>query len=493
MEFKDTGKVNRRQYMICSDGTLQIDGMEKAALDGCWLYYDPELKWQSVTDRDGGQWTLIGEVYSVKKIGSTPVEELRQAHTSEIEDVYFYWTGRWTLVGNHEIHVDSTGMMLQYYYNKEDCWVVSPSLNVIYGTFRDDFPCFKQKMTPNASINWHPAPLTKLNGVFRMFASQKLVFSEGKIETRYRAIIDEHYRGYSDEEKKRLLSEYLVNAVSNVSKFSGKRIWLASTAGYDSRVVLAALLAAKIPFSTYTFMHDNISKADIEIPEKMAKENGYSHVLIQKKSRKPQKELLEKYDAHTFCSIDDADRLFYADGQYSDVPNDAITVKSVFEISRGFYYQRIPNAEDFKKKIEEQYPEIASFSNYQEAIDAWFAWVEKHPNGMDIRDRFYMEQRIGGWLSTLQQSLDMLPCTQIQIANSQAILSASYWYSQKDKEENRICFEQIQSLYPKLLEYPFNPPERFYVLKGYLKKGLRHPVVTTKKIIFRLVRKIAKG
>lgn len=493
MKFEDTGKINRRQYLISNQGDLKIIGMESRAVEDYFIYYDSELKWKQITDKDGCCWTLIGEAYSVKAIGSTPEVELENAHTSEIENVYFYWTGRWTLVGNREIHVDSTGMMLQYYLCKDSCWMVSPSLNVIFNANKRLFTDFKQKMTPNASINWHPAPLTKLDCVYRMFASQKLVICGDKIEPHYRKVIDEQYREYSNDEKKKLLSSYLVNAVTNVAKYSGKKIWLASTAGYDSRVVLSALLAAKVPFSTYIFNHDNISNADIEIPKRMADDLGYKHTFINKKQSSPNKALLHKYDEHTFYSIDDADRIFYADGQYSEIPDDAITVKSVFEISRGFYYQRIPNPNDFKKKIEEQYPEIASYSNYQKSIDLWFSWVEKHPNGMDIRDRFYMEQRIGGWLSTLQQSLDMLPCTQIQIANSAAILSASYWYSQEDKEKNRICYEQIQALYPQLLEYPFNPPERFYVLKGYLKKGIRHPFITTKKIIFRVIRRINKG
>lgn len=492
MKFADTGKINRRQYIISNDENQNIFGFKKKILGKCVIYYDSELKIEEVVDADGCRWILLGEAYSVKKIGSTPVAELKSAHTSDVEKVYFYWTGRWTLLGNNEIHVDATGMMLQYYFNYRNTWMVSPSLNLIYSLNRTIFSDFKQKMTPNASINWHPAPLTKLENVYRMFASQKLIISGNRVEAVYRSVINESYKNFSDEKKSGLLSDYLINAVTNISNYSGKKIWLASTAGYDSRVVLSALLKAKVPFSTYIFKHDNISKADIEIPQKMASEIGYKHIFIDKCQSLPEKELLNKYDEHTFFSIDDADRIFYADGQYSKIPGNAITVKSVFEISRGFYYQRIPDPSDFKKKIQEQYPEIKNYSNYQQSIDSWFDWIDEYPNGMDIRDRFYMEQRIGGWLSTLQQSLDMFPWTQIQIANSAAILSASYWYSQEDKEKNRICYEQIQNLYPQLLEYPFNPPERFYVFKGYLKKGIRHPLITTKKIFFRVIRKMTK-
>jgi hypothetical protein len=484
----DSGIVNRRQYVL-TNFECAIENFECEKFGKYYLYYHADLKIRRIEDKYGRCWLLLGEVYSVREMGSTPEKELSGTDFTSIEDIYFYWTGRWCLWGNDEIHTDATGMMSLYYYFNRGKWIISPSLNLIYNVFIDDFKGFIQTMTPNGSIDWHPAPLTKLKGVCRAFNSQKLCIVGDYIKPYYRDVISYDFAKKNCEEKSKLLTKYMCNAVYNISKYSDRKIWLALTAGTDSRITLAALLKMNIPFSTYTFHHEAISRGDKNIPLKLADKYGFDHIIIKRAYSKADKKLLRKYDEHTFYGIDDADRKFYGYGQYAQIPDDAITIKSVFEICRGFYYKKIRTQEDFERKIRAHYPDIDTYSNYHESIDMWFKWANENTNHMDIRDRFYMEERIGGWLSALQQSLDMFPMVQIQITNCSAILSAGYWYSQQDKEENRIVYEQIRNMEESLLDIPMNPPEYWYIIKICMKKGIRHPIVTLKKVMGRIARK----
>lgn len=482
----DTGIVNRRQFIL-TNFYSEVDGFKCEKFYGYFFCYQEDLKRSYICDRYGKKWILLGEAYSVKEKGSTPEKELKETEFKSVEDVYFFWTGRWCLIGDGEVHTDATGMMSLYYYvSKGERWIVSPSLNLVYSSFREDFVGFKQKMIPNASIDWYPAPLTKVRNVYRTFNSQKLSIFETGIKTSYRDVINYQFSKLSDEDKRVRLTNYLCNAVYNVSKFSGRKIWMALTAGTDSRIVLAALLKMGIDFSTYTFDHEAISNGDKNIPFELAKRFGFNHKLIKRTENKPNIAWMRKYDEHTFYNIDDADRKFYGYGQYAQIPDDVITIKSVFEICRGFYYEKIKTPNGFKRKIKEYYPDIVSHSSYEESIDLWFNWAERHKNHMDIRDRFYMEQRIGGWLSTLQQSLDMFPMTQILITNSAAILSSGYWYSQEEKEKNRIVYEQIENMKSELLDIPMNPPEYWFIIKICIKKSFKHPIVTSKKVLKRI-------
>ncbi|HYG27244.1 MAG TPA: hypothetical protein VD906_10080, partial [Caulobacteraceae bacterium] len=89
-------------------------------------------------------------------------------------------------------------------------------------------------------------------------------------------------------------------------------------------------------------------------------------------------------------------------------------------------------------------------------LDAWLAWRREHPNGLDLIDAFYLDQRIGGWLAAAEQSIDFTGALSFQPASSAAALDALLSPPQADRAESRLQMAVIRQLAPGLLKFPMN-------------------------------------
>jgi len=286
----------------------------------------------------------------------------------------------------------------------------------------------------------------------------------------------------STEEKCRKVANMLENAVHNIHKFSGKRIVIALTGGKDSRVTFSALVKSGVPFSAYTAQHDNISSSDRTVPKKLCSMFGKDYIYIKKK--KTSKDRLCDYMHFCGNNSDGADALFYARGQFDSFGEDTVILRSGLYEAGQTYSRGIAGSdeESFEKGMKSYYSNEFSKNDLQKsAFDEWLKYIKENPASfVDIRDRFYIEQRAGGWVSAIEMSLDINDFTSIQIANCKEILSVLLSCNETERKKLSLSYDTVRMLCEKALDVEINKrsfSDKLIPLKArvrrYLKKAVR--------------------
>src|SRR5207249_1830765 len=94
-------------------------------------------------------------------------------------------------------------------------------------------------------------------------------------------------------------------------------------------------------------------------------------------------------------------------------------------------------------------------------MDAMAVWrqslADPIPLDLDWRDRFYFEQRLGAWASTVQRTLDVLDGSFFYPANCLWVAHVLLQYSPQERREGLAQRSAIRLLAPSLAEFPFNP------------------------------------
>jgi hypothetical protein len=95
-----------------------------------------------------------------------------------------------------------------------------------------------------------------------------------------------------------------------------------------------------------------------------------------------------------------------------------------------------------------------------DGIAEWLDWIARTPPpGMDWLDRFFIEQDTGGWVSAVEQALDLTPHERVYIANSHRYVTAAMGLPQDLRRSSRHHVDLIRRMAPDLLQFPFNTPD----------------------------------
>lgn len=477
--------IDRRQYVISNKAkSISNRDFVESIFEDVYLLYHKDLLIQIEKDINDKNWMIIGDAYCVDVEGKRPVDDIATNASATVIKSSYTWTGRWALVGNNSIYTDATGLMGLYYFVYEDEWVISPSLHLIYELYKDYFGKCDDKAYEHYMCGSFPSPDTCLTGVKKLFPSQCIFFSSVSglnIQYQNKYNVDNEL---STEKKVTLIGQYICNAVKNINSFSDKEIKLALTCGYDSRIILAALLHENIMFEAFTMQHKTIAKADYKIPRQMSLEFGFSYTYIKRKN-KIDRIRLKEYDTHSYSTIKEADREFYAYKQVDEYAENCIILKGgILDLCRCSHLPKVASAEELKNLIFTSSPNTEEYTRFKNSLKKWFDWVEDHPNKLDIRDRFNIEQHIGGWLANLQQSVEISDAVYIQVANCAAIISLILSFSEEDRKGKIIYKELYKELYPKVLEFPINPKDWNQLIRYYWNELKCNPIKSILKKVY---------
>jgi hypothetical protein len=473
--------VDKRQFVI-SNKKLKYKDFDTVSLGCCWICYEKHLQIRKLTDISGNDWIFIGIAYSTENEGNTPVNDVTVSETKDVIEKSFYWAGRWLIINNNSMYTDAAGLMGLYYLENENEWLISTSLHIINEIHPDTCRCLDKKVRVHDQFHSYPAPGSRLTGVRKMFPSQYIKYDEKSIMCQYH----DQYRLNRElltEEKDRQLANAIKSVVSNVALQSEKDVWVALTSGNDSRVLLAALLATNVKFKGYTMAHGNISNGDRQVPKKMSQELNFPYEYIKRKHH-TDKKALDSFYEHTFYSIEETDKEFYASGQFDAIGDNCIVLKGgILDLCKGSAYPKFSENIEMLEHLKKVSPKNEEYEKYNRLIAEWFEWIEQHPSNMDIRDRFCLEYHLGGWLANLQQFADMLNGEFVQICNSAYIISLICSYTDEERESRRIYHALYQILYHEVSEYPINPYDRFHMLKYYFNAFKTNPIMCLRKLI----------
>jgi hypothetical protein len=441
------------------------------------------LPLSSTRDLDNAPWHLLGLAAQTDPNRPDPIAEISRSHSHEVSERYDSWAGRFVLIGNDELHMDASGLLGCLYVVTEansaipqEIWI-SSSPALLAQLTRSE-PWHRDiKQLAQGDMNWYPPPYSRYRSVCRLLPSQILTLSSGRVRARallpdtpppssYDAILDE-------------LQERLLSALRPLTH-RARTVWVPLSAGYDSRLVLALVLFAKIPVKTYTMKKVNVwnrsrtntpvssyvSRADMTLPSRIAREVGLEHRWIFK--GRFNKDALDLFDHHTGGHTLENDRVYFSHGQWDWVqPSDLILRGQVFEVGHCHYWKRFPNGLPIglmpsPSAIIEGFG-LENHSVHAQGIRAWVSWAsEASPAAIDWRDRMYIEQRIAGWLSPLEQAVDLTLAERFYVVNSTRTFGLLTAIPEEKRLSRTHHVDLIKRMAPNLLRFPFNPPDPSY-------------------------------
>ncbi|MGQ9371776.1 hypothetical protein [Azospirillum sp. ST 5-10] len=482
--------VHRRQFVLARTPVDRPDWRHAEVGDGWVLSHCPTLPVQPVVgDRRRPAW-LLGHALSCDSAAPAPAEALRRCTTVDAT-LHERWFGRWVLIADGAVHPDA-GANLPVFYGPDRTGtpLVSSSAALVQELGgRSGGPA--SVISHAIPLNWFPGPHSGLPGIARLLPAQTLRLApllRGEAPVAPRRLVDTGLHGGDTET---ILGE-LAALLRDGARAAGERfgdLLVPLTAGQDSRLVLAAALASGFRPATYTFHKDlldhgsAISRSDAVLPPCLARACGLEHLYIRPLGRDAG--AAAAFARHTAGRMDDVDRHYIAQGQWDALPRRGVVLRGgMFEIGRRYFEGKLGgvmagHGGDRAGAV------LGAFRlglyhrdarPLRRALEAWLGTVAAADlPGVDLVDRFYLDQRIGCWLADIEQALDLVAAERVHLANCARVFSLLLSLPEAVRRQGVHQAELVRRLAPDLAAFPVNPPEHAAVRLA-------------QKLAFRLVR-----
>lgn len=459
---------HRRQFVIAARPHRPASEWKSILLPtGYYLSHSSDLRVTAVDGPTRIRWTLLGDAYQSDPRLPEPATQLTAVGETSVEHVTMGWAGAWALIGGDRLTTD-VGSLLGVYYvpesvNDSQGAVIASSLPLI-DELRGRRAAPHPRLQWQSGLDWYPPPLTGVEGVRKLLASQSLLFPQCVVEPRRLNIVGHTDRSH---EQRVLHALTLLSTVLRHASRSYGTVWLALTAGYDSRTTLAAALNAGLDVRTFTIVHGGLSYGDRAVPPVLARRAQVQHQFVRARHR-ARVGRLRAWDTHNGGTSTEIDREFYARGQYDFAQRDDVILRSgCYEASKCLYWslidatEGVPHARYILDELG-----ITADVDRERGLNEWLAWAEATPEaGLDWRNRLYAEQRMGGWLSATEQALTLLPARSLQPANSSAVISALWDFPLAARRSGEHQREVVARVAPELDELPYNPKKSILARK----------------------------
>ncbi|MEL6494870.1 MAG: hypothetical protein AAFQ41_07070 [Cyanobacteria bacterium J06623_7] len=451
-------KPHRRQFVL---GTKPLfprpDWQNHQLQPNCWLSYCPDLRINWSQDLNGVEWGLLGlAVETTAQI--TPERLIPQLSTAAVKQRYYAWAGRWLLIGDNEIHLDANGLLGCFYGTDASGGIwLSSSLALLAQIIQSE-PREPRQLVYGQGISWYTPPHTGFSGVERLLPSQIFHLARGQVLPRPLLSAIEPHRPY--EITLKTIKEALVTTLYNLGQLQ-QPVWLGLTAGYDSRLMLAIAKEAKLKFTTFTRIAERMSLADRLLPPKLAQKCRVIHRFLRHRPSLEQQARRALVYEHARHNVSAGDAEPFIMGVRDSLRGISFGGHG-FAIASGFHTLRqLPGSFDTPQIGAEQIAQL-----FDEPLDSsavaglvdWLTWIERYPQPhLDWRDRFFLEQRQGGWLSSKEQVYDLSNLTRFPVLNAARTYALLLSIPEEQRLNSLIQVALLKQLQPQLLEYPFNP------------------------------------
>jgi hypothetical protein len=463
-------RLHRRQFVLGPEPWLAADGWVSEQISpSLHLSRCAELPVASVADGHGVPWWLLGVALQSDADAPAPLDQLAEHAQGPLLVLYASWSGRWLLFSDTELHIDASGLLGCFYRTvhrgpKTQLWVSSSLALIAALPGCDTVSSAAPELHLGKGMDWYPPPRSRFADVKKLLPTQILSLAagtEGRIVARPPLADVPKPKTY--ERALDILQRNLVTSLSRLRE-RPDGIWLPLTSGLDSRLILAAARHADVPLSTFTQTYPLMESGDRRLPPLLARAVGYEHRELRPKSFSRDRQAL--FDAHTAGDCADGDRRFFAHGQWEMFAPPAIILRGgVFELGRCYFHGKFPepDAEDLVHAISTRF----HFREFHPTSCAHFAgiaeWVEwaaaTSYAGLDWRDRLYLEQRIAGWVSSIEQALDLTAYERLYIANCHTYFATVLTLPESARRDGQHHTDLIGRMAPELLRFPINPAD----------------------------------
>lgn len=451
--------IDRRQFIIMDHPYEREDFKNITLQNGSILSYHEELPIQIL-----GSTVLIGLAFS------STGEKVDLCNALEER---YHWAGRWILIHDDQLYLDPCGSLGVFYGFSGDRLICSSSLRLITSQISTKWISnYQIKYNDGLPyMDYYPIPYTPYEGIKKMFPTQYINLKNGNLEIENEQWYDQ-FSEYSTEILYVKLKEKLLCIFENIGKEYGENVWIPLTAGVDSRTCIAVAKMAGIKFGAYTALRTNIDHWDKKAPKIICEKLGIKHFYMNDIG-KNDSEREKTYDLHCGGKVSvGTDRTQFIAN--NDVPNakDSIVL---WGTAWEFYGRNFWGTFKIGKNNSERFDAWNHYSNgaicrsniHEASLREWFDYVENHSmHTMDWRQRMYYEQRIGSWLSSAYQAIDLFDSDRISPVNCYDVFGilvnlVDRTFPSESRSDKRFQVRLINDFTPEISNIPYEKEKPF--------------------------------
>lgn len=467
--------INRRQFVLAKKRYCAKNFSSLKLQNGYFLSYHNQLNvYHSKQKRQG---ILIGFAWQTAPERCAPIEELNQLLLrSELtaDDIYQMeqtWCGRYVLIIDSTIYLDATGMLGVFYSGS----ALSSSYSILCDVLgiRKKYP----DKSFGIGMGFQPGIYTMHKKIRRLLPSQIYNYSEHKLL--YRQLLP-HFdiQNYSKEQTLELFIRHFICSLHNMRDTIEGTLWISLTGGHDSRTLMALLEHAKIPYKCFTLEVSHMNDGDKYLPEKLAKSMGRPFIFLKRNPFLFSARRMQAYIKHSNGFAKDEDALSYSFGQYdrlAGTDENAIILRSgIWGIVMEYFRSFCNNDGTLDiEKMKKSRPQLVNDPNAVQSLIHYLKYLDRTESfHLKPVDRYHWEIRVGCWLSSVEQSCDMIDNTTfLQPCNSRIFLALLKKLAEQETAPWEKCHEEniIQKSCPALSSFTFDKdyPNRMS-LKNFL-------------------------
>lgn len=467
ISWQDAARYLKSQYLLVPTSvSISLPGWTNRELGDWKLASDPALGVADVVGSDGRVigWVLGHAIDS--RIGLVAGSLTMQVESSDDEravgEAIEAWLettgGRYlvVIITAHlaRLYVDAGGFLPATYGTGPTVISSSPQLALLASGRTDDCDPSHAKLRAELDIpkrdHWYPFGLTSCPSISRLLPNHYLDIEQGT-PTRY-------WPAASSISDPQVTLDHVVTVIAEILEEQVGQIlaksdaYVSLTAGYDSRMILAATRHHREKITCFTVDSNAI---DVKTAKRLAASAGVPHIV---QHRLPSStEQVETWLVRTGYSIAGAGARSL---NRRPTFRDDMSALGGFggEVGRGFYWGSVDSMEpdgvtaaDLVSALK-----LPPSRMLREAADSWLSGLPRLSDVRDVLDLAYVEQRLGCWAAPQQLSQ---PSTRGRFHPlvHRGVFAAMLSLPSAMRGDTRIAEGVSRRLWPALLRVPFNP------------------------------------
>ena len=447
------------QYLLTNKRIPEQKDTTEIGIGQFSLYFDKDIKYYTVR-KNKIQITLLGYVFHCYNSLSEQelIENLLTLNNKELLDEIDLWCGHFVLfVANKNIKIynDACASFKIFYGKKEDIRVIGSDPKIITRFFNFEEDKDPDKLTfyqsnffkENSTKIGHD---TRFKNLYQLVSNHCLNIKENTSERIFP-------RKKREEMSQEVAGDKLITIFNHLTNLIEKRhtIYASLTAGYDSRLLMAATknISSKVNYYTFKLPNQKEDIIDYTLPKKITTDLGlkYSFIYIKEISENIKKKILASYDLPRLRPFQ----------QYQDIfarnkKENILLVGFVSEVAKNYLESvRVRNGRDVVRAV--HLPDNQYLENY------YSNWLKKNRKiisdlNYEVLDLIHWEQDITNFAG--QNTYYAHHYVRLfSIFNSREILQTMLSVpTEKRDGKSPVFFKYlINKMWPDLMRYPFNP------------------------------------
>lgn len=481
----DERLIHRRQFILARTARSRFSHWRSLDVASDYrLHLQPDLNGAQV-ELDDMQLTLIGYMFDPRdpRLGDEEILRLILSGIRRPLDIFARtepYGGRWILIlaveGRTIVHADPAGL-------RQLCYTVQPGETLMCasqpGLIADELgleedPVARAQFVAHqvrpTQEHWWPGDRSCFNEIRHLLPNHYLVLEEARAQRFW---------------PERMLPIERTPPISRAARLlrgqcaaMARRFPLAQsiTAGFDSRVILAALYPYRREVFFYTKVFGELTgeSPDVRIPATMLASLGLRHHAIQT-PRAMSDDFGRLYRANVHQAHERWGNLMegldavYPEGGYLQLSG------IVSEVARCRYYPSGRHPRQVTPRDLARLTRMAETPFILEAFDAWLrsAVPVARRSGIRVLDLFHWEQRAGRWAASALLELDLVQETCSPYNHRELLVTLlSCPIRSRRAPGYRLYRQLIRALWPELLRTPINPVGAVTRLKRLIRNRL---------------------